>query len=1116
MHNYILMQMDGMKKIVIILIMSALFLQSMAGLQLDFRNVVATPSHKIYVDDDFNATTPGWQVDHFDTIQDAIDNASSGNRIIVYEGTYEENIVIDKSVDIFGEDGGTTLIDGGGEGSVITIEASNVDLSTFTIRNSGDNKADAAIHISSGSGNIVENTITDCACGIYVDACDNNIIAQNNITDTVNATYLISSSENTIEFNTFFENEEYGIFLNGSCSENIVRKNTVYGNGYYAIYLNDDCSDNQISENFLYENEDTGIRIEDDVTGTIVINNEIRNNGNYGIFVVGSQTNVSENMVTRNGKHGIFLFADDQSTIYNNQILLNQLDGMRLQNSTSDTIYSNRIEENSRYGAYLNYYCSNNTIYNNYFSSNQENAKDISPEASGNQWYHVNITSQNIIYGPIIAGNFWDDYTGVDENRDGLGDSPYLIEGGGKSDERPIVYRRPLADADGPYSGSVFESLLFDGSKSSDVNESVNLSHYYWEFEDGFSGTGRTIEHLFESPGNYSVQLTVENNHGGNDTDTTYVIITPDKLPPTIEINTHELVVTDASTLFKIRSIVQDNVAVENVTLSYWMDNASNVHTVSMNKKSSTVYEKTVVLSAAYDEFYCLVTAVDVSGNTNDTTNPFAVFSVDSIVNVSEEITFDATDSFDLDGNISSYEWDFGNGVSKTGVMINYGFSADGVYSVRLTVTDNEGNTGTYEQSIHVQPAIPLYASNETMLEINDENILSTNLVESFICYDTDGNGDVDMFVDPNGKINLVSLVTIDDEATFLLSVDDELVPEFLWQPESDSVEFISLVNPSVSKDDVVIDYQTEEATLSFNVDKSGWIWIEISDTLYPDESIKKIRDASNARDISSDFIWRKNDHIYVLDDPATKYQIIFEDVLPEINAAFQPSDSGVIDEFQQTITISYNVAVTVSYASFDNVDITNDLETYDNKTFTYTPPGYWANGTYTLIIDVDAVHGSKSSSDAATYFYFQYELPPQPSFVEKFGLMLVLVGLVIGGGLFYGVCRFKGVSFDSYVYLKNRRLFPFIKPVILGPMSVTVEKQNVSKAEFYVDGVLKDTIADEPFVWQWNEPGFLNHSVEAKVFDTSGKTVSSGKMSVFIINPFRYNADLDDNQDRE
>jgi hypothetical protein len=192
------------------------------------------------------------------------------------------------------------------------------------------------------------------------------------------------------------------------------------------------------------------------------------------------------------------------------------------------------------------------------------------------------------------------------------------------------------------------------------------------------------------------------------------------------------------------------------------------------------------------------------------------------------------------------------------------------------------------------------------------------------------------------------------------------------------------------------------------------------------------------------------------LDDPSTRYHIVFENIFPSIEAEFHPGDSGVIDEFHRTITISYNVPVSITYASFNGVKVTDKINTKDNKTFTYTPVGYWKNGTYTFSIDAKALYGNKISSESITYFYFQYQHPPQPSFIEKYGLMIVLVGMVFGGGLFYGVCRFKGLSFDSYIYLKNRRLFPFVKPVIFGPMSVTVDKQNVSKAESNKSGISK------------------------------------------------------------
>ncbi|MEW6506055.1 MAG: hypothetical protein AB1457_19050 [Chloroflexota bacterium] len=73
----------------------------------------------------------------FDNIQDAINNASSSDTIIVRNGTYHQNVVVNKPLFLTGEIKYGAIIDGGGSGNVVTIAASNVSISNFTIRNSG-------------------------------------------------------------------------------------------------------------------------------------------------------------------------------------------------------------------------------------------------------------------------------------------------------------------------------------------------------------------------------------------------------------------------------------------------------------------------------------------------------------------------------------------------------------------------------------------------------------------------------------------------------------------------------------------------------------------------------------------------------------------------------------------------------------------------------------------------------------------------------------------------------------------------------------------------------------------------------------------------------------------
>jgi len=58
-----------------------------------------------------------------------------------------------------------------------------------------------------------------------------------------------------------------------------------------------------------------------------------------------------------------------------------------------------------------------------------------------------------------------------------------------------------------------------------------------------------------------------------------------------------------------------------------------------------------------------------------------------------------------------------------------------------------------------------------------------------------------------------------------------------------------------------------------------------------------------------------------------------------------------------------------------------------------------------------------------------------------------------------------------------------------------------VKKAEFYVNGILKDTITNAPFVWNWNETSFMKKKIETKIFDQEGKSTSSGEMTFYVFN---------------
>jgi nitrous oxidase accessory protein NosD len=83
----------------------------------------------IYVDDDYTVE----DATHKMTIQAAVDAANFGDTVFVYSGNYAENVFIDKTINLTGEEKNDTVINGGLNADSVTIFASWVNVSGFTI-----------------------------------------------------------------------------------------------------------------------------------------------------------------------------------------------------------------------------------------------------------------------------------------------------------------------------------------------------------------------------------------------------------------------------------------------------------------------------------------------------------------------------------------------------------------------------------------------------------------------------------------------------------------------------------------------------------------------------------------------------------------------------------------------------------------------------------------------------------------------------------------------------------------------------------------------------------------------------------------------------------------------
>lgn len=296
---------------------------------------------------------------NYPTIQEAINQATSGDTIFVHNGTYYEHIIIDKSISLIGENRNTTIIDGEDTGSVIYIVANNVYLSNFTIQNGGKGLSGNGIFIDHSSGNNISyNTVANSTNGIYIFYSTRNTVYNNTASDNKYGIILSSSSNNRIYGNTALDNK-YGIALYSS-SNNEVHTNNAYRNKFNAIYLN--SSNNNLISGNTVSNSYEGIRL--DFSSNNVISGNTVSNNDYGIRL----------------------------------------------SSSSNNLVSGNTATNNYYGVYLQSSSNTNTIYHNNFNNTGQVWSD-----SVSAWDHDE------------EGNYWSDYTGQDKNKDGIGDTPYVI-----------------------------------------------------------------------------------------------------------------------------------------------------------------------------------------------------------------------------------------------------------------------------------------------------------------------------------------------------------------------------------------------------------------------------------------------------------------------------------------------------------------------------------------------------------------------------------------------------------------------------------------------------------------------------------------------------------------
>ena len=243
----------------------------------------------VYVDDD-NTGGPwnGTKEFPYQTIQEAINLVYPGYTIYVMNGTYNENLIVNKTVNIDGEDKTITIIDGGRTGDVITISEPRVRISGFTIQNSGTQLFNAGIRTLTLKSNITvrNNIIQNNDIGLFLNYAYEdawNIVQNNILQNNREGIYVHWANNNEITGNTIQMNSETGLIME-RCKFSKIKGNIVNDNGECGVYLRGASNNNIINGKNTIRNNTYGIKLANSKKNQITNNNFINNSKQAYIF----------------------------------------------------------------------------------------------------------------------------------------------------------------------------------------------------------------------------------------------------------------------------------------------------------------------------------------------------------------------------------------------------------------------------------------------------------------------------------------------------------------------------------------------------------------------------------------------------------------------------------------------------------------------------------------------------------------------------------------------------------------------------------------------------------------------------------------------------------------
>ena len=342
------------------------------------------------------------------SLQQAIDQADAGDRLLLQAGVYAGSIIIDRSLELIGST--ESIIDGQGTNRVITVAAADVTVRGVTVRNSGTSLAteDSAIFVTSdGDRALIDNNrLEHNLIGIYLKGPDHAVVRGNviigstnpRVNDRGNGVQLWNTPGSVVEDNDIRYGRD-GIFVTTS------RNNVFHGNR---------MRDLRFAIHYMYTHD-----------SEISANHSSGNHVGYALMY-SNNLQVVGNVSDGDRDRGLFFNYANRSDIKYNRVTGGAEKCVFIYNANINRIHGNYFSD-CQIGIHFTAGSERNQVYDNAFVNNRTQVKYVGTRYI--EWSHDG------------RGNYWSDNPAFDLNDDGIADQPYhpndLVD--------QIVWRHPMA-----------------------------------------------------------------------------------------------------------------------------------------------------------------------------------------------------------------------------------------------------------------------------------------------------------------------------------------------------------------------------------------------------------------------------------------------------------------------------------------------------------------------------------------------------------------------------------------------------------------------------------------------------------------------------------------------